>query len=56
MRKRKAPCAECGRLTSVSADGTLHKHKHPGWKTECPGRTPARAPEAEKPEGIDPLW
>jgi hypothetical protein len=56
MRKRKAPCAECGRMTSVSASGELHKHKHPGWKKACPGRKPAEALPVEPPPGTDPLW
>lgn len=57
MRKRKARCAECGRLTAVSRSGQLHPHNHPGWNTRCACTRPARdTTAAPGPEGQAPLF
>lgn len=56
VRKRRARCAECGRLTSVNRSGDLHPHNHPGWQTRCPGTKPAPGQPVEVPAGQEPLW
>lgn len=56
MRKRKANCADCGRLTSVSASGVLHPHKHPGWRTQCRCQTPAEATTVDVPDDQPDLF
>lgn len=56
MRKSKARCDRCGRLTSVSRrTGLLHAHNDPGWQTRCPETKPVATTAEPAPPG-PALW